>query len=209
LDPPELNFGLSAPPIDLLLPVKDLSTAKSRLKKGAVERRDLALSYLSNVVRVSLDSSAAVQCWIVSPEDLRCELGITACERLHWIEERGCEGLNRALEFARLALPRREGGVIGVVLPDLPWLTTLELRDFFALHQLTGHSSVTLACDRHGRGTNGLLLDAQTEFCYRFGPDSFNRHTAQAWARQMTIRVFRSAGTANDVDVPADLIGYI
>lgn len=208
MDLPELYFGLSAPAIDLLLPVKDLSTAKSRLEKSVVERRSLALTYLSNVVQVSLESSATVQCWIVSPDDLRPELGMTVCERLHWIEEPGREGLNPALEFARLAVPTGSERVIGVLLPDLPWLTSHELREFFALHQaaqMTGGSSVTLACDRHSRGTNGLLLDSKAHFCYRFGQDSFFRHTAQAWARQMTLKVFRSAGTANDVDVPADL----
>jgi 2-phospho-L-lactate/phosphoenolpyruvate guanylyltransferase len=206
---------LNARHIDILLPVKDLSAAKSRLETSPSQRRAATLSYLAHVVTVGLKSSQRLHCWIVSPQDLRPELNLDAHltgPRLHWIEEIEPQGLNQALEFARSQVRRHRGSTgstIGVVLPDLPWLTSEELLGLCSLQEQLEESSVqslTLACDRHGRGTNALLTNTDTEFCYRFGPDSFLKHLAQAWARQIEVRVFRSTGTACDVDVPADLV---
>ena len=59
--------------------------------------------------------------------------------------------------------------------------------------------------DRHGSGTNALLLDPPTVITPAFGPGSFARHAALAHAAGATVRVRRLPSLELDVDTPGDL----
>jgi 2-phospho-L-lactate guanylyltransferase len=67
---------------------------------------------------------------------------------------------------------------------------------------------VALAPDRHGTGTNALFVRPPGLLTYAFGPDSFQRHLAQAQAAGAATRVCRLEGLALDVDQPEDLAAY-
>ena len=67
---------------------------------------------------------------------------------------------------------------------------------------------LVIVADRHGTGTNALLLSPPDAIEPAFGPDSFARHTAAAQAAQLPYRAEAVAGLALDVDTPGDLAGF-
>ncbi len=64
---------------------------------------------------------------------------------------------------------------------------------------------VVIVPDRHGSGTNALLLDPPTVIAPAFGPGSFARHAALAAAADAKVRVGRLPSLELDVDTPGDL----
>jgi 2-phospho-L-lactate guanylyltransferase len=64
---------------------------------------------------------------------------------------------------------------------------------------------VVMVPDRHGTGTNALLLSPPDAIAPAFGPDSFARHTAAAEAAEVSYRAEQVPGLALDVDTPGDL----
>ena len=59
--------------------------------------------------------------------------------------------------------------------------------------------------DRHGAGTNALLLTPPDSIAPAFGPDSRERHVTDAEAAGMTPEVIEVASLALDIDTPEDL----
>ena len=59
--------------------------------------------------------------------------------------------------------------------------------------------------DRHGSGTNALLLSPPGVIEPSFGPGSFARHAARAHAAQTVVRVAEVRSLGLDVDTPDDL----
>jgi 2-phospho-L-lactate guanylyltransferase len=83
---------------------------------------------------------------------------------------------------------------------DTPLLEPSEVADL-----ISGAPPVVVVPDRHGTGTNALLLSPPDAIEPSFGPDSLSRHVAAARASEQPYRVKRVAGLALDVDTPEDL----
>ena len=64
---------------------------------------------------------------------------------------------------------------------------------------------VTLVTDRHGDGTNVLVLPCDVEFDFAYGPGSRARHVAEAERRSLGVRLVSEGPLCWDVDVPEDL----
>jgi 2-phospho-L-lactate/phosphoenolpyruvate guanylyltransferase len=64
---------------------------------------------------------------------------------------------------------------------------------------------VVIVPDRHGTGTNGLLLTPPDVIAPGFGPDSFKRHQTRADAAGASWRVERPPSLLLDIDTGADL----
>ena len=60
--------------------------------------------------------------------------------------------------------------------------------------------------DRHGTGTNGLLLAPPDVIEPSFGPDSCTRHRALALAAGVACRLERPPSLLLDIDTSADLV---
>jgi 2-phospho-L-lactate/phosphoenolpyruvate guanylyltransferase len=59
--------------------------------------------------------------------------------------------------------------------------------------------------DRHGTGTNGLLLSPPDAIAPSFGADSCERHRALALDAGVEVRIARPASLLLDIDTGADL----
>jgi 2-phospho-L-lactate guanylyltransferase len=70
---------------------------------------------------------------------------------------------------------------------------------------LSASTSVVIVPDRHGTGTNALLLSPPDVIEPSFGPDSLARHVAAAEAAGVPHRVEEVPGLTLDVDTPGDL----
>ena len=64
---------------------------------------------------------------------------------------------------------------------------------------------VAIVPDRHGTGTNALLLAPSDVIAPSFGPGSFDRHVAAARAAGVEYAVARIPALMFDVDTPDDL----
>jgi 2-phospho-L-lactate/phosphoenolpyruvate guanylyltransferase len=188
-----------------VVPVKGLDAAKTRLSGllSAEERGALALAMAGRVVESLRASGCFARIAVVSPDP----------RALDWARERDVDalaqashGLNRGLELARGWAQEEHATALLVALGDLPLLSPDEVR---ALVDLAAGSSanaqVLLAPDRDEHGTNLLLLRPPSLMPFAFGEGSFARHAAIARSFAGEPLIFRSPGTAFDVDGPLDL----
>lgn len=110
-------------------------------------------------------------------------------------------GLNPAVVSAITAAQAQGATRAMVIFADLPQLTALDIE------RLAAAPRIALAPDRHDTGTNAvsLPLPDASGFTFRFGPDSFARHGAEAERIGLGFEVIRTPGLQRDIDEPADL----
>ncbi|MGI8588040.1 MAG: 2-phospho-L-lactate guanylyltransferase [Chloroflexia bacterium] len=186
-----------------VVPVKTLREAKSRLGPvlSEADRAALAEKMMRGVLLALAESGAVTASAVVSPDPRALEIAWSA-GAVPLREE--ASGLNAALEQARRWALAGGATALLVLLADLPLLRGAEIAALTALAE-GPCPCVVLAPDRHGRGTNALLLRPPAAIPFSFGPDSYARHCAAALATGITPAVYRSPGTAFDLDTPSDL----
>ncbi len=86
---------------------------------------------------------------------------------------------------------------------DCPALDPLELAAL--LQQGSESEEVVIVPDRHGTGTNGLLLHPPSAISPSFGPDSCERHCELARQAGVPFRIARPSSLLLDIDTGADL----
>jgi 2-phospho-L-lactate/phosphoenolpyruvate guanylyltransferase len=69
--------------------------------------------------------------------------------------------------------------------------------------------AVGIVADRHGTGTNALVLSPPDALEPSFGPDSLERHTAAAEAAGGRHRLEHAPSLAHDVDTPDDFVALM
>jgi 2-phospho-L-lactate guanylyltransferase len=112
-------------------------------------------------------------------------------------------GLNPALEQAAREV-RADGVSTVLILPaDLPLISSADIDNL-----LRRDAPVVIAPDRHGMGTNALMvrLDAFGEpFVFQFGEGSFAKHQDEAARLGVDAVTAVSLGTSFDLDTLEDL----
>ncbi len=185
-----------------VVPVQNLETAKSRLASilSPQERSDLVLTLFDNVMTALTGSLSVVRMVVVSPDP-----NVLAIAR-RWnadpVEQPG-RGLNAAIRLGRDRAVGLGADSILIVLADLPRITP---ADVDRLAERSHGMSVTMAPDRHGRGTNAMILRPPTAIEPAFGVDSLLKHRREVAIQGLASSTFESAGTGFDVDVIDDLI---
>ena len=184
------------------IPVREFEGAKSRL--GAVldaeERRDLVTRLLRRAIAAGLATPGVAEVVVVSPDpDVLAVAGAAGARPL----VQRSRGLNPALHEVRAGV--RAGHRLLVIPSDLPAVTAATLGAVLAAGDAAGSPSVVLAPDRHGRGTNALLLDPPDVIDPAFGGDSRAGH---AWLASSAEATFVEVpGVLDlDLDTPDDLL---
>jgi 2-phospho-L-lactate guanylyltransferase len=190
-----------------LVPVRSLSGAKSRLGEplDPEERADLILALLRRTVEAARAARRLAGVMVVSMDpDLLERARAMGAATLR----QKTDGLNEALVEARVAA----GAATAVVaLPgDLPGVTASAIDQLaeaaeLAMRQAPGRPVVVLVPDRHGSGTNALLLAPPTAIDFRFGEGSRAAHAAAAGAAGATYLEL-DGPLSFDVDTPDDLL---
>ena len=185
-----------------IVPVQRLDLAKSRLAQtlSPEERRALVLRLLGNVLDALNGSELVDTTLVVTPdrEVLQHSIATGAVPLLQV-----GRGLNEAIRQGRDYASAHNADTLLVVLADLPLLTTTVVDN---LLEASADAAVTLAPDRHGFGTNALVLRPLDAIEPAFGVDSYRVHRNEAYAQQRSTRTFHARGTAYDVDTAADLL---
>jgi 2-phospho-L-lactate guanylyltransferase len=191
-----------------ILPVKRFDRAKSRLGETVADelRGRLAQAMVADVLS-ALAHTTSIELTIV----VSCEPSLLAqAAKKHGAllvpdsEERGQSaavalGVERALD---------DGIERVLCIPgDCPALDPRELDALLDADASAGELTprVAIVPDRHGSGTNGLLLAPPDAIAPSFGPDSCERHRALALAAGVHCRLERPASLLLDVDTGADL----
>lgn len=194
---------MTTPRVIAIVPVGAIEGAKSRL--GAVldaeERRDLALRLAAGTIGAAVATPGIDETLVVTPDDEVRELALRAGARP--LRQRG-GGLNDGLRQARDEAIAAGADAILVLPIDIPQVTPERIAQVVGL---AGDADplVAIVPDRHGRGTNALLLSPPDviEFC--FGGDSRDAHEGAARAVGAHVEVLDGPLTL-DIDTPEDLL---
>jgi 2-phospho-L-lactate guanylyltransferase len=186
-----------------VLPVKRFDAAKQRLAGGVDEprRRELIEAMLEDVLEALGRARAIERTIVVSSEPRAADLALAAgCEVVHDPEAPG----HSEAALAGIARAEAEGAERVFLVPgDCPLLDPREID-----HLLTGvpHSFVAIVPDRHGSGTNALVLAPPAAIRPSFGEGSRERHVAAAREADIPYAVEELGSLALDLDTPADII---
>ena len=201
-EPPGASEPTLPRPATAVIPVRSFEGAKSRLGSvlDAEERRDLVTRLLRRSIAASLATPGVEETIVVSPDPEVLELALGAGARPVLQRSRG---LNPALQEARLAAPA--AARLLVVPGDLPAVSPAALAALLRAGDDAGSPSVVLVPDRHGRGTNALLLDPPDVIDPAFGGDS---RAAHAWLASSADAAFVEVPgeLGLDLDTPDDLL---
>jgi len=195
-----------------VVPIRGLRTAKTRLDPdlAPAAREALVTEMLRRTLIATRDASSIAGTIVVTLDPAAARMA-KAHGAIGLVER--VPGLNEAIHAGRsLATARRATAVI--VLPaDLPRIsaaaiselidTSREAADGAAALGLRG--VVTLVPDRHGEGTNALLVSPPAVIEPAFGTASRATHRAEALAAGATYQEL-SGPLALDVDTTADLL---
>ena len=196
---------MSQPRIAAIVPVAPLEAAKTRLGGAldAEERLDLAERLLARTVAAALEAGRLADVLVVSPD--RDVLERAAALGARTLRQRS-RGLNAGLREAREDVVAGGADVLVVLPIDLPFVTAAAITGVLEPISDAGRESVVaLVPDRHGSGTNVLLMRPATAIEFCFGPESRRAHREAALAAGA--RYVEVDGPLTfDLDTPADLV---
>jgi len=183
----------------IVIVARDPRGAKRRLRSvlTPAEREALSRAMLADVLAACRDTRTDVL--VVTESATVARMAHATGARVHRTEAHG----TRACARIGTRIAQKRGASAVLVLPaDLPLLRTADVRRLLAAG---AHDGVVVAADRHGRGTNALLLRPAVAMPALFGPGSFTAHGLAARRRGLRLRTPRIAGLRLDVDTPDDL----
>ncbi len=187
-----------------ILPIKSFGAAKQRLAPmlGTGARQALAQAMFSDVLG-SLRKVERIEAITVVSADPTVDAAArgTGVTVLMDTNESGQSdatqvGIRHALaeDYERVLL----------VPGDTPLLDPVEV-DLLLRRGQTDSMQVVIVPDRHGSGTNALLISPPGVFRPSFGPDSLNRHLTLAQEAGLRHSVEDVPSLSHDVDTPDDL----
>src|SRR4051794_26880132 len=184
-----------------VLPVKRFARAKQRLRAAVdgIARERLASAMVADVLEVVSRLDELVRVVVVTGEPSVAELATEAgAHVVHDPDEAG----QSAAAAPGVGPAGREAGAQRVlpVPGDTPSAEAAELSRLLACRE-----PVVVVPDRHGTGTNALLLAPPTAISPAFGPGSRARHEAAAEAAGVEGAVAELPSLGHDVDTPEDL----
>ncbi|MFC5996686.1 2-phospho-L-lactate guanylyltransferase [Pseudonocardia hispaniensis] len=171
--------------IDLVVPIKPLRAAKSRLRGAADNGVGEAAAHERLALAIALDTVAAAR----AADRVRTVLVVTsdatvtaelAAEGVAVAPDGPAAGLNPALRHGADVLRAHDPcAAVGALQADLPALRPAELDEAIAMAAAVfaaGRARRAFCADARGEGTTLLLSAPATALNPRFGPGSAGRH---------------------------------
>ena len=193
------------PRVIALVPVGALEGAKSRLGGAldAEERRDLAVRLLRQTLGATAATPGIAETIVITPDD---EVRAIALEEGARPIRQRSQGLNRGLREARAEAIAAGADAILVVPIDLPLVDAEALSAILAPLAAPARPVVVIVPDRHGRGTNALLVAPPDAIEFGFGGDSRAAHAECAVDADARLVELDGGPLALDLDTPEDLL---
>jgi 2-phospho-L-lactate guanylyltransferase len=186
-----------------ILPVKRFDAAKRRLGIGMDEdrRRELAAAMLRDVLDAVGRARLIERTIVVSGEPAAAPIAAEAGAEL--VDDPDDLGHPEAALLG-IAAAGESGAACVVLLPgDCP---LLDPRDLDRLLTAVPDPYVAVVPDRHGTGTNALLLRPPDAIRPAFGEGSCKRHLQAARSAGLPHGLEQLDSLALDLDTPADLV---
>lgn len=192
------------PGLIAIIPIGMIDGAKSRL--GAVldaeERFDLTMHLARTTIAAAVAARRVDQVLVITPDDAIRSLADTLGARP--IRQRD-RGLNRGLATGRSEATAAGAAAILILPIDLPDVTPEAIDAVAATLDNPARPVVAIVPDRHGRGTNALLIAPPDAIDLCFGGDSASAHSEAA--RSVGARLVELGGPLSlDLDTPDDLL---
>lgn len=186
-----------------MVPVKRFAVAKSRLGPGieATRKPELVAAMIGDVLEAIGRARMVERTIVVSQEPLAADLAAAAGAELVSDFD---DASHSAAAMAGMAVAKAAGARCVALLPgDCPLLDPRELD-----RMLTGVPDpyVAVIPDRHGTGTNALVLAPPDAIEPSFGEGSKERHVATARAAGIPFGVEELPSLGLDLDTPADIV---
>jgi len=198
------HAGLDHPSVVAIIPIGALDGAKSRL--GAVldaeERLELTIGLARRTIAAAVAASQVDDVLVITPDDAVRTLAVELGARP--ILQRD-SGLNRGLLAARAEAVAAGAGAVLILPIDLPDVTPDAIDAVATQAVERDRPLVAIVPDRHGRGTNALLIAPPDAIDVCFGGDSAIAHETAARAAGARL-VILGGPLALDLDTPDDLL---
>lgn len=173
----------------VLIPVKRLDAAKTRIAVPATARADLALAMAADTVQAALGADEVAEVIVITSDDRAA--GALRALGARVIDDRPDAGLNPALQHGAA---RAVTSMVAALSADLPALDSADLDRVLSL--ATDHP-VTVVADAGGVGTTLLTARGIENFGPAFGADSRAAHVA---AGAVDLTADAAAALRHDVD---------
>jgi len=192
------------PRVVAIIPVGALVGAKSRL--GAVldaeERLELTLRLARATISSAVATPGIAETLVVTPDDAVREVALDLGARP--IRQRD-GGLNRGIDIGREEALAAGASAVVILPIDLPEISPEAIAAVLSPLVTRRRPLVVIVPDRHGRGTNALLLAPPDAIDTCFGGDSRAAHAAAARAAGAELIELGGPLTL-DLDTPDDLL---
>jgi 2-phospho-L-lactate/phosphoenolpyruvate guanylyltransferase len=186
-----------------IVPVKPLRRGKSRLA-GALsedERTDLNRTLLQHTLQTLSGIRELEQVLVISRDPQA--LTIARSYGARTVRENGQSELNVALRRATVVAQVYATRGVLVLPADLPLISSQDILTL--IERAVDPPVVVIAPDRHGKGTNALLISPSGLIEYDFGENSFERHCELVKRSGARLEIVNLPSLGLDLDVPEDL----
>ena len=186
-----------------IVPVKPLRRGKSRLA-GTLsedERAELNRSLLQHTLQTLTDIKELEQVLVVSRDPHA--LTIARQHGARTVREDGQPQLNTALTRATVVAKVHATRGVLILPADLPLISREDVLTL--IDKADEPPVVVIAPDRHGKGTNALLICPSGLIEYDFGENSFQRHCERAKQAGARLEIVDLPSLGLDLDLPEDL----
>jgi 2-phospho-L-lactate guanylyltransferase len=185
-----------------IVPVKPLRRGKSRLAGTLTEdeRTELNKALLHHTLETLTGLKEVDKVLVVSRDPNA--LTIAREHGARTVQEDGQPHLNTALQRATVVAQVYATRGVLILPADLPLVTPEDIQ--VLLDRAVKPPVVVIAPDRHGRGTNALLISPAGLIEYDFGENSFQRHCERARHAGARLEVVELPALGLDLDLPED-----
>ena len=186
-----------------IVPVKPLRRGKSRLAGtlSEAERTDLNRLLLQNTLKTLSELKEVEEVLVISRDPHALTIARNYGART--VRENGQPELNTALQRATVVAQVYTTGAVLILPADLPLITAEDVRTL--IERAGEPPAVVIAPDRHGTGTNALLISPSGLIEYDFGENSFQRHCQRAKEAGARLEIVNLPSLGLDLDLPEDL----
>jgi 2-phospho-L-lactate guanylyltransferase len=186
-----------------IVPVKGFGEAKQRLSASLAPgaRSSLAQAMFSDVLAALARVRGVDQVLVVTADPAAEQL---AHGRATVLQDTGRGGQSVATQIGIRHAVAREFERVLLVPGDTPLIDPVEVDALLERTESDG-VAVGIVADRHGTGTNALVLTPPTAIEPSFGPDSRGRHVDLAIDGRLGYSVEHAPTLEHDIDTPEDL----
>ncbi len=189
--------------MQVLIPVKDLNSSKSRLAHALPDhgRQSLMSALLADLLDILQASRDVTAIAVITRCPQAAELAqANGADVLSLAED---TSLNSGVTAAVGIVAARGANEVMVLHGDLPLVEPDDIDSVIRLHR-ESTASVTLVPDNQQNGTNAMLLKLPIAMNFHYGAHSYRQHLAHCLAQHIAVQTVNNEHLGCDLDIWQD-----